>query len=851
MGCQYQISCIIAHDITLYKRIMIKLFPLAFAFFLGQNLLAQTSPELNSAEILLGIKKLNTVGSVLYIAAHPDDENTRLLGYLAKEKNLRTGYLSLTRGDGGQNLIGKEQGESLGLIRTQELLAARRTDGAEQFFTRANDFGFSKNPEETFTIWNKDSILKDVVLAIRRFKPDVIICRFPTTGEGGHGHHTASAILAMEAFDMAADPTKFPEQLKEVQVWKTKRIFWNTFNFGGNNTTSEDQLKLDVGTYNPLLGISYGEVAANSRSMHKSQGFGSAKQRGESIEYFKFLKGEPAEKDIFEGVNTSWKRLPVSADIENLLNACIANFNPQHPEGSLPALENVYTKLQQLDEKDPNVRYWKNRKLEACQELILQCAGLWMESTVSDYSAVPGSEITISNQIIARNIGNVKLNGLSFIGQTDKSTTLTLNKNKLETIEQKEILPKTSAYSTPYWLAEPHTIGMYTVNNSALIGTPENQAAKSVVYHISIDGINFDVERGLVFKSTDPVKGEVYRPFEILPPVTINITDQVFVFSAMTPKEISFTVKANQAKVKGTVKVAVPAGWKIEIKNPEVNLEKKGDEQIVKALLTPEKNGKDGQLRASVLIDGSEYTKSITRIEYDHIPYQFFLSDAEAKIVFLDLKKTNNKIAYIPGAGDNVVACLTQIGYDVTVLTDESLAKEDLSVYASIVTGVRAYNTNDRMRLYYDKLMNYVQQGGNLIVQYNTNNRIAPMETKIGPFPFTISRDRVTVDNAAVEFTNPKHPVLNTPNVITQKDFEGWVQERGIYFATEMDPHYETVFSMHDPNEKPSSGSLIIAKHGKGNFVYTGLVFFRELPAGIPGAYRLFVNLLSLPQNLK
>lgn len=831
---------------------MIKLFiplTLGLSLLLGQNSIAQTSPELNSAEILLGIKKLNTVGSVLYVAAHPDDENTRLLGYLAKEKNFRTGYLSLTRGDGGQNLIGKEQGESLGLIRTQELLAARRTDGAEQFFTRANDFGFSKNPEETFTIWNKDSILKDVVLAIRRFKPDVIICRFPTTGEGGHGHHTASAILAMEAFDLAADPTKFPEQLKEVEVWKTKRIFWNTFNFGGTNTTSEDQLKIDVGIYNPLLGLSYGEVAANSRSMHKSQGFGSAKQRGESIEYFKFLKGEPAEKDVFEGVNTTWKRLPASADIENLLTACISNFNPQHPENSLPALESVYSKLQQLDDKDPNVHYWKKLKLAACQDLIIQCAGLWMESTVSDYSTVPGSEISISNQILARNTGNVKLKSLTLLGQTEKTNGLQLTKNKLETIEQKETLPKTNGYSTPYWLAEPHTVGMYTVNNTALIGTPENQAAKSVVYHLSIDGIDFDVERGLVFKSTDPVKGEVYRPFEILPPATINITDQVFVFSAMTPKEISFTVKANQAKVKGTVKVAVPAGWKIEIKNPEVNLEKKGDEQIVKAILTPEKNGKDGQLRASVLVDGSEYTKSITRIEYDHIPYQFFLTNAEAKIVFLDLKKAKNKIAYIPGAGDNVVACLTQIGYDVTLLTDELLAKEDLSVYSSIVTGVRAYNTNDRLPIYYDKLMNYVQQGGNLIVQYNTNNRIAPMETKIGPYPFTISRDRVTDDNAKVEFTDPKHPVLNTPNIITQKDFEGWVQERGIYFATEMDSHYETVFSMQDPNEKPSKGSLIIAKHGKGNFVYTGLVFFRELPAGIPGAYRLFVNLLSLPQN--
>ncbi|TSJ42040.1 PIG-L family deacetylase [Fluviicola chungangensis] len=828
---------------------MTKQFTLALTLLLGQNIIAQTSPELNSAEILLGIKKLNTVGSVLYIAAHPDDENTRLLGYLAKEKNFRTGYLSLTRGDGGQNLIGKEQGESLGLIRTQELLAARRTDGAEQFFTRANDFGFSKNPEETFTIWNKDSILKDVVLAIRRFKPDVIICRFPTTGEGGHGHHTASAILALEAFDLAADPTKFPEQLKEVEVWKTKRIFWNTFNFGGTNTTSEDQLKIDVGTYNPLLGISYGEVAANSRSMHKSQGFGSAKQRGESMEYFKFLKGEAAEKDVFEGVNSSWKRLPSGTDIEGLISACISHFDPQHPEGSLPALESIYSKIKQLDETNPNVRYWKNQKLTACQELILQCAGLWMESYVSDYSAVPGSEISISNQIIARNTGNVKLNSLTFLGQTDKATDLQLSKNKLETIEQKENLSKSSPYSTPYWLAEPHTVGMYTVKNPVLIGTPENKPAKSVVYHLTIDGIDFHVERGLVFKSTDPVKGEVYRPFEILPPATINITDQVVVFSAMTPKEVSFTVKANQSNIKGTVKVAVPTGWKIEIKNPEVNLVKKGDEQLVKAILTPEKNGKDGQLRASVSINGSDYSKSITRVEYDHIPYQFFLSDAEAKIVFLDLKKTASKIAYIPGAGDNVVACLTQIGYDVTLLTDELLAKEDLSVYKSIVTGVRAYNTNDRLPVYYDKLMAYVEQGGNLIVQYNTNNRIAPMETKIGPYPFTISRDRVTDDNAPVTFTNPEHPVLHTPNTITPKDFEGWVQERGIYFATELDPHYETVFSMQDPNEKPSKGSLIIAKHGKGNFVYTGLVFFRELPAGIPGAYRLFVNLLSLPQN--
>lgn len=810
---------------------------------------AQTSPEWNSAEILQGIKKLHTAGSVLYIAAHPDDENTRLLGYLAKEKNFRTGYLSLTRGDGGQNLIGKEQGEALGLIRTQELLAARRTDGAEQFFTRANDFGFSKNPEETFTIWEKNQILADVVLAIRKFKPDVIICRFPTTGEGGHGHHTASAILAVEAFDLAADPTKFPEQLKQTQVWQAKRILWNTFNFGGNNTTSPDQLKLDVGTYNPLLGLSYGEVAANSRSMHKSQGFGSAKQRGESIEFFKLLKGAPTEKDIFEGVDASWKRFSETAKLDALISKCIADFKPEQPHLSLPALEGIYKSIQNLDDKNPNIRYWKNIKATACQELILQCAGLWMEAYTTEYSAVPGNEINISVQIIARNPANVQLKSIDFPGQTNKATALQLTQNKLETFEQKETLAKSTPYSAPYWLVQPHSVGMYNVNDSELIGSPENKNAPKVVYHLSIDGNDFTIERPLVFKSTDPVKGEVYRPFEILPPVTIQISDQVLVFNTITPKSVSFTIKANMPKVKGTFKVQVPSGWKITIPNPEINLENKGDEQIVNATLVPDKNGKDGMLQAAVSVDGNDYTKSITRIEYDHIPYQFFLTDAQAKIVFLDLKKTGNKIGYIAGAGDNVPACLTQIGYDVTLLTDELLAKEDLSAYSSIVTGIRAYNTNNRMPIYYDKLMNYVQQGGNLIVQYNTNNRIAPMETKIGPYPFTISRDRVTDDNAKVEFLNPKHPVLNTPNVITQKDFEGWVQERGIYFATQLDERYETVLSMHDPNEEAHKGSLIISKYGKGNFVYTGLVFFRELPAGIPGAYRLFVNLLSLPKN--
>ena len=771
----------------------------------------------NSADIIQGLKKLNTVGSVLYVAAHPDDENTRLLGYLANEKKLRTGYLSLTRGDGGQNLIGKEQGELLGLIRTQELLAARRTDGAEQFFTRANDFGYSKNPEETFSIWNKDSILADVVLTIRRFKPDVIICRFPTTGEGGHGHHTASAMLAVEAFDAAADPKRFPEQLKSVQVWQAKRIFWNTFNFGTTNTTAPNQLKIDVGVFNPLLGKSYGEIAAESRSCHKSQGFGSAKQRGSNIEYFKLLKGDSVSSDLFEGINTNWAKFKGQDKIQKLIDDCIKKYNPQTPENSVADIIAIYKQIQALDESNANLKYWKQQKLKEAET-------------------------------VNRNKSDVKLNSISYLS-SDTTTALVLKVNELYTFKRKEKLSNSLSFSNPYWLNQKHDIGLYTVTNSDLIGKPENESTTKVVFNISILDLNLKIERPLVYKFTDPVKGEIYRPFEILPPATVNIPEKVFVFTDATPKTISVTVKANAANTNGTLQLQGSVGWNIYIKNSEFKLANKGDEAILEATIVADKNAKDGKIEASVLINNVSYNKSIKRIEYDHIPYQFILSDSEAGLVNIDLKKTGTSIGYIPGAGDDVPACLKQIGYNVTVLTDELLSNGNLSQFNAIVSGVRAYNTNDRLQVHYTKLMEYVKNGGNLIVQYNTNNRIGPVKANIGPYPFTISRDRVTNEKAEVKFSNEKHSVLNFPNQITQKDFDGWIQERGIYFATEIDKQYETIFSMKDPNEKASDGSLIIGKYGKGNFVYTGLVFFRELPAGIPGAYRLFVNLLSLPEN--
>lgn len=809
------------------------------------QLLSQTT----SSEILLKLQKLNTTGSVLYIAAHPDDENTRLLGYLSNELNVRTAYLSITRGDGGQNLIGKEQGELLGLVRTQELLAARRTDGAEQFFTRANDFGYSKNPEETLKFWNKDSVLSDMVFVIRKFRPDIIICRFPTTGEGGHGHHTASALLAAEAFEAASDPSKFASQLKTVSVWKPRRLLWNTFNFGGNNTTSPDQLKVDVGIYNALIGKSYGEIAAESRSMHKSQGFGSAKQRGSNLEYFKILKGDSIKKDLFEGLNVQWDRMRGTETVKELIETCIRNYDVNAPEKSINSLISIYRALENLNESDESVKYWKLFKLNETKEILLQCAGLWLECNAKEYMAIPGDEIQINSQIVVRNKTNVKLKSIHVSNSIDTLLDLNLKQNEFYSFKHIKKVSPSQAYSTPYWLTHKHSLGMYTVNDRTLIGQAENKAAFQINYVLSIQDLELSVSRDVVFKQTDPVKGEVYRPVEVLPPVTITIPEKVYIFTNGQTRTIQISVKANKNNIQGTLNLSVKNDFEVKVNDREIQLANKGDEKQIDIEITPGRKSKSGLLELSIQIGNETFNKSIKRIEYDHIPYQFTLEEAEINLQHIDLKLADSTIAYIPGAGDNVAECLKQIGYRVNIVTVDQLAKENLKGFSAIVVGIRAFNTHTELSVHHSKLMEYVKNGGNLIVQYNTNSRVGPLQTNIGPYPFTISRNRVTEEDAKVNFVHAKHSVLNYPHQISKSDFEDWIQERGIYFAEELDKNYETILSMADKGEKAHEGSLIVAKYGMGNFVYTGLSFFRELPAGVSGSYRLFVNLLSLPKN--
>lgn len=826
---------------------MRKLILCTFLLFQFQLSNAQTEAPKSSAEILQALHKLNTVGSVLYVAAHPDDENTRLLSYMSKEQKVRTGYLSITRGDGGQNLIGKEQGEMLGLIRTQELLAARRTDGAEQFFTRAFDFGYSKTPEETFNFWNRDSILSDMVWVIRNFKPDVMICRFPTTGEGGHGHHTASAIIALQAFDDAANPQKFPWQLKYTQVWQARSIFWNTFNFGTTNTTAENQIKFDVGVYNPLLGKSYGEIAAESRSFHKSQGFGSAKQRGQALEYFKLLKGDSCRNHVLENVNLSWNRIKGAEEIQKAIDACIKQFNHSSPNELVPQLITVYKSINLFNAQDNIAQHYKKMKLQEVENLILVCAGLWIECSADDYSVVPGGNFLLKCEAANRLKSNITIKKVSFENQIDSAVNKTMTYNENLQIKHRYQVAENANYSNPYWLNKAHLSGVFDIENKLMIGASENEAALHVAVTIAINDFEMTLNKPVLYKSTDPVKGEIYRPFEVLPPLTINFNESVYALTDNQSKTIDVTIKANAANIKGTLELNA-IGYELNY-NKEISIVKKGDELIVPVTIKRAANAKTGMLQAKVLMNGKSYDKSIRRINYDHIPAQFVLSNAETKILNININKGGTNIGYIPGAGDDVPACLKQIGYTVTELSDKMIENDNLNVYDAIVTGVRAYNTNERLQIYHPKLMKYVKNGGNFVVQYNTNNRIGPVKAVIGPYPFTISRERVTDENAKINMLDKMHPVFNYPNKIEDKHFENWVQERGIYFASELDSNYVSLISAHDGIEPDNKGGLIVAKHGQGNFVYTGLAFFRQLPAGVEGGYQLFVNLMSIPKN--
>ena len=825
-----------------------------FSFFTVVSLQAQKPINYSPSDIYEGIKKLNFLGTALYIAAHPDDENTRFISYLANQVKARTAYLSLTRGDGGQNLIGNELRELLGVIRTQELLVARTIDGGEQFFTTANDFGYSKHPNETLEIWNKEEVLGDVIWTIRNFKPDVIINRFDHRTPGTtHGHHTTSAMLSYEAFDLAADAKSYPDQLDFVTTWQPKRLFFNTswwFYGSRENFEKADKSKMlaiDAGVFYSQKGISNGEIAALSRSSHSSQGFGSRGLRGTDTEYIEFLKGDfPKDKNnIFDGIDTTWNRVEGGAEIETILKAVEENFNFKNPAAHLPELVQAYKKIKQLTDD-----YWRVQKTKEIKEIIAACAGLYLEASAKTPSATPGKEFSLTIEAINRSGKNISLKDIVILPKQEKIGIF----KKLETNKKivQNIIAKTDflqTYTAPYWLLNEGTLGMYAVNDLNLVGKPETPREAKAVFTTIIEGVEIPFEQNIIYKYVAPEKGEVYQPFEILPKATVSIANKVNIFAKPETKVIPIKIKAHQNKLEGTLTLQLPEGWVAEPKSASFKIETINDEATISFSITPPSKESEGYLKPVLEIDGETLNYELTEVNYSHIPKQSIIMPSKAKLVRLDIQTAGNNIGYIQGAGDAIPESLRQIGYNVITIDPETIEEGTLSKYDAIVMGIRAYNVLDALKYKQKYLLSFVEKGGNLIVQYNTSGRRRLKMENIAPYPLEISRDRVTDENAKVTILSKEHSVLNFPNKISQTDFNGWVQERGLYFPNKWDAAYTPILAMNDKGETSKKGSLLIAAYGKGNYIYTGLSFFRELPAGVPGAFKLFTNILSIGKD--
>lgn len=820
------------------------LFAIFFFSFIHINF-AQQPQKPNSAQIYESIQKLNFLGSVLYIAAHPDDENTQLISYFSNQIHAQTAYLSLTRGDGGQNLIGTELRELLGVIRTEELLQARKIDGGIQFFTRANDFGFSKNPDETLRIWNKDQVLSDLVYVIRTFQPDIVINRFDHRSPGTtHGHHTSSAMLSVEGFDKAADQNAFPEQLKQIHTWQPKRLFFNqSWWFYGSREKFEkankkDLFTIDVETFLPTWGLSNSEIAALSRSRHSTQGFGVTATRGKTVEYLEPLKGDLPKNDLFEGIDTTWNRLKGGKEIGEILYNVQANFDFKNPSASVPELLKAYQLILKLE--DP---HWRKIKVEEIKNIIESCSGLYLESLAESPSAVSGQDLTLNFEAINRSDLDISLHSIS-INEDNFTTTQKLETNVDFQTQKKFRIPDNQTPSTPYWLEESGTIGMYKVTDPSLISLPETPPAFSIKFNLFIDGTPIELEKTLVYKYNDDAKGEVYKPFFVVPKVSIQLTEKNIIFNDEKPKKVAVNIKSLTDKVNGNLTLKLDKEWKISPEFQQIELNSSNEETTVWFEITPPTNISETTAIPQLTIGNQTFDKELIEIRYDHIPAQNVLLSGAAKFNRIDLKKRGNKVGYIMGAGDEIPENLRQIGYEVELISPQNITAEKLKNYDAIVVGIRAFNVIPDLSIKNKILFEYVNQGGNLVVQYNTYRDL--LTSEIAPFELKLSPNRVTDENSNVEFLDKNHPVLNDPNPITKQDFEGWVQERGLYFPNQWSREFEPILSMHDDGESAMDGSLLVAKYGKGYYIYTGLSFFRELPAGVPGAYRLFANLLSI-----
>ena len=814
------------------------------------------------------LAKLNVLGSVLMIAAHPDDENNPVLTYLSRGLKVRTGYLSLNRGEGGQNLLGDEQGALMGVVRTQELLAARRDDGGSQYFTRAIDFGFTTSLGETLKNWGHDKILADVVWVIRRQQPDVIMLVFSGTPTDGHGNHQASAILGKEAFEAAGDPTRFPEQLKWVKPWHARRLMRPRFIpppglvlppgtlEALNGPANSPVITFDAGEFNPVIGRGYQEIALISRSEHRSQGQGSRLAYGSAPGVIALLAGDLPQKSIFDGIDITWNRVPGGARVGAILAKAESGFNDLHPERTVSALLEARPLVAALARAG---EVWAQWKLDDIDQAIALCAGLRTEVQADAPAYVPGATAKLQITALNRSSLPILLNGIHLAGWVDIDVPVknkALENNKPETTEVPVTIAANQPWSQPFWLREPRETkdGFdYSISSQQLIGRADTIPELLARFDFSLNGATFSLTTPIHFRYSEAAHGEIIRPVVVQPPVSIDLPAENFVFPLGAARDVSFQVRALAAAQSGEVRLETPQGWKVQPASVAFQLKEMGEAQEARFHLTPPAEPLTGTFRVIAKANGVEVASHVALISYSHIPVQTVLQASEGKLSAASLKVLAKRVGYVMGASDKEPEALRQMGCQVDLLTEKDLSTANLSVYDAIVTGVRAYALRADLRASQPKLMDYVKNGGTLVVQYNNPSdkrmslSVADALDHMGPYPFSFSGDdaRVTDETAPMKVLVPASPLLNFPNKITPADFDGWVQERGLYFSNKWDPRYETPLETHDAGKPELRGSTLYTRYGKGAYVFTALSWFRELPAGVPGAYRMFANLLS------
>ncbi|NOT60140.1 MAG: PIG-L family deacetylase [Acidobacteria bacterium] len=885
----------------MYKRLVlwlaISLAAISFIAVVGAD--TRPAPEDKGAMgLALTLRRLQTIASVLHTAAHPDDESTEMLAYCARREGARAAYLSLNRGDGGQNGIGPELWEGLGVLRTEELLASRKIDGAEQYFTRAMDFGFTRSPEETFQKWNKEEVLGDMVRVIRKMRPLVVVNGFSGTAQDGHGQHQVAGLLTPEAIKAAADPNRFPEQIKQgSQPWQVLKFYARRFGGGQQGPRAE----FDAGAFDPVIGRSYMEIAADGRSRHRSQDFGQVQPRGTFVRSFPRLatfggmagaKLPDVEKSLFEGMDVSISGIAALAgkDGERLLPAlksiqahaakALSEFRIEHPDLIAPhlaaGLRETRALRDALGELDPATRatvdgLLAQKKLQFASALA-KAHGVVVDALSNTELVAPGETVEVTTNVFVGVKGATKPTAtINLYGpkgwqigaaepEVEAQSSMPAFFRNRETPDAKErfkaVVPMDAPSSQPYWLQQPRTKDQFDWPNNEAAEWPFNQPFDAPLLTVNVEmilsGVPVVVVQPVEYRYSDKTFGEFRRELKVAPALTLNVSPSLLVIpsgGANRTRELSVEITHNARRAtNGAVKLQVPTGWKVEGGAAPLAFTKQGEKTARTFKVTPPVGANGNfELKAVAEADGREYATGYTKIEYTHIEPRYVYKPSVAKLELFDVKVAANlKVGYVMGSGDDGPEALRQLGVNVHLLDANELAAGDLSAYDTIVLGIRVYEVNDVAVANNKRLLDYVTNGGTLIVQYNKNE----YETgNFAPYPIKVGRgDRVTDEFAPITILAPEHALLNFPNKINDTDWKGWVQERGLYFLSEFDARYTSVWAAPNENGQLLKGGQLVAQVGKGQYVYTAMAWFRQFPAGVPGAYRLFANLVSLPK---